>query len=181
MKTDLSNYSIGNFSPGRGIVTQVCWYITNIFFFRNSLSVFSGFKIFLLRLYGAKLGRGVVIKPNVNIKYPWKLEVGNHTWIGEGVWIDNLVNVKIGNHVCISQGAMLLTGNHNYKKESFNLMTDSIILEDGVWIGSQAVVCPGVRCKSHSILSVGSVATSDLNEYCIYQGNPASLKRKRIT
>jgi putative colanic acid biosynthesis acetyltransferase WcaF len=108
------------------------------------------------------------------------LEIGDFSWIGEDVWIDNLTAVSIGSNVCISQGAMLLTGNHNYKKETFDLMINKIILEDGVWVGAKAVVCPGVTCKSHAVLVVGSVATSDLKAYSINQGNPAILVRERL-
>ena len=130
-------------------------------------------------MFGAKVGSVVVVKPSVSVKYPWFLSVGDNCWIGEGVWIDNLSQVTIGNNVCLSQDSYLLTGSHNYKKETFDLILGEIILEDGVWIGAKAVVCPGVICKSHSVLSVGSVATQDLEEYGIYQGNPAVLKRKR--
>lgn len=179
METNLSNYTTGEYSPGRGKLIQACWYFVNILFFKNSLSVISSFKVSLLRMFGASVGRGVVIKPNVNIKYPWKLVIDDHSWIGEGVWIDNLADVTIGKNVCLSQGAMLLTGNHNYRKETFDLITKPITIEDGVWIGAKAVVCPGVLCKSHSILAVGSVANSELESYSIYQGNPAVKKRKR--
>ena len=94
-------------------------------------------KVRLLRMFGAKMGRGVIIKPSVNIKYPWNLVVGDYTWIGENVWIDNLTQVTMGRNVCISQGAMLLCGNHNYRKTTFDLMIGSITLEDGVWVGAQ--------------------------------------------
>jgi putative colanic acid biosynthesis acetyltransferase WcaF len=116
----------------------------------------------------------------VNIKYPWKLVIGDYSWIGEDVWIDNLEQVIIGSNVCISQGAMLLTGNHNYKKSSFDLITREITLEDGVWIGAKSIVGPGVRCGSHSILAVGSFTSKDLDAYVIYQGNPAAKIRNRI-
>lgn len=134
-----------------------------------------------MRLFGAKVGKGVVIKPSVNIKSPWRLVIGDHAWIGEFVWIDNLVNVQIGNNCCLSQGAFLLTGNHDYKKTSFDLITGSIVLENGVWIGAKAVVCPGVTCHSHAVLTVGSVATDDLDANGIYQGNPAVKVRERKT
>jgi putative colanic acid biosynthesis acetyltransferase WcaF len=136
--------------------------------------------VFLLRVFGAQIGTGVVIKPAVNIKYPWRLKIGNHVWIGEQVWIDNLENITIGDHVCISQGAMLLCGNHNYKRTTFDLLVGKIVLEDGAWIGAQTVVCPGVTCKSHSLLTVGSIATSNLNAYTIYQGNPAVAIKERV-
>jgi putative colanic acid biosynthesis acetyltransferase WcaF len=139
----------------------------------------SGFKVRLLKLFGASVGKKIIIKPYVNIKYPWKLKIGDHCWIGENVWIDNLSHIYIGNNVCISQGAMLLTGNHDYTKESFDLIVGEITLEDGVWIGAQAVVCPGVVCASHSILTVKSVATKNMDAYMIYQGNPASAVKQR--
>lgn len=134
----------------------------------------------MLRLFGASIGKGVNIKPCVNIKYPWKLRVGDYTWIGENVWIDNLDMVTIGSHVCISQGALLLCGNHNYKKPSFDLSVAPIVLENGVWIGAKAVVCPGITSHSHSVLTVNSVMATNMDPYTIYSGNPASPVRKRM-
>ena len=124
-------------------------------------------------MFGCSLGKGVVIKPNVNIKYPWKLSLGNYVWIGERVWIDNLDNVMIGNHVCISQGAMLICGSHNYKQKSFDLITKEIALNDGVWIGAKSIILPGVVAESHSILSAGSVISKNLESFTVYKGNPA--------
>ena len=149
------------------------WYFINIIFFKSSLFPFNSLKLFLLRLFGCSLGKGVVIKPNVNIKYPWKLSLGNYVWIGEQVWIDNLDNVTIGNHVCISQGAILICGSHDYKKPSFDLITKEIILNDGVWIGTKSIILPGVVAESHAILSAGSVMSKNLENYTIYRGNPA--------
>ncbi len=136
-------------------------------------------KTWLLRLFGARVVGPVLIKPGVNIKYPWYLSIGAHVWIGEGAWIDNLAQVSVGNNVCISQGAMLLCGNHNYKKRSFDLITGPITLEEGCWVGAKATVCPNVTVRTHAILGVGSVATHHLEAYGIYQGNPATKVRKR--
>lgn len=109
------------------------------------------------------------------------MSIGNNSWIGEGAWLDNLDDVSIGANCCISQGALLLCGNHNYKKAGFDLMMGKIVLEDGVWIGAKAVVCGGVVCKSHAVLSAGSVATGNLEEYSVYQGNPAiKIKDREI-
>lgn len=165
---------------GASRLKQFLWYCINVLFFVNPLNFSSGLKLWLLKLFGAKLGNSVVIKPGVSIKYPWLLSIGDNCWIGENVWIDNLTEIKIGKNVCLSQGSMLLTGNHNYKRPTFDLIVKSIILEDGVWIGAKAVVCPGVICRTHAILSVGSVATSTLAAYGIYQGNPAILIRDRV-
>lgn len=149
-------------------------------FFRHSLALTNGLKVWMLRQFGAKIGRGVLIKPSVHIKFPWKLTIGDHVWIGEKVWIDNLAPVQIGSHTCLSQGAMLLCGNHNYKNLAFDLITGPITLEEGVWIGAKAIVCPGVTAHSHAVLTVGSVAADDLAPYQIYQGNPAIKKKERI-
>ncbi len=176
---ELSRYNNCKYRPG-GFLKIVCWYFVNLFFLNTFLPFPSFFKAALLRLFGAKIGVSVVIKPFVNIKYPWFLEIGDHCWIGEGVWIDNLILVKIGNNVVLSQGSYLLTGNHDYKKVTFDLILGKVILEDGVWIGAKSIVCPGVICKSHSVLAVGSIATINLEPYMIYQGNPARAKHKRI-
>jgi putative colanic acid biosynthesis acetyltransferase WcaF len=130
-------------------------------------------------LFGAKVGKGVVIKIKVRIKSPWRLRIGHYCWIGESVWIDNLETVELGNNVCISQGAMLLTGNHNYTLSNFPYRLGPIKLEDGVWIGAQSIVCPGVVCKSHAVLTVNSVATKSLEAWSINSGNPASFARVR--
>ena len=177
-RVDLSKYSNSWYSPGASWFTRVLWYLFNRIFF-ISYFPFSSVKKNLLRLFGAKVGQGVILKPHVNIKYPWKLKIGNHCWIGEGVWIDNLDRVVIGDHCCISQGALLLCGNHDYKKSSFDLKRGEIILEEGVWIGAKAIVCGRVTCKSHAVLSAGSVASSDLDAYSIYQGNPSVKIRNR--
>lgn len=179
-QTDLSAYNNHPYHPGGNALKRLIWLYINALFFKTSLVPASGFKVFLLRLFGAKVGKGVTIKPSVNIKYPWCLTIGNNTWIGENVWIDCLVSINIGSNVCLSQGAHLLTGSHNYKKTTFDLITGSIILEDGSWIGAQAIVNQGVTVASHAVLTAGSVATKDLEAYAIYQGNPAVKVRERV-
>ena len=180
--TDLSAYNNDWFKVtiGASRFRQSAWYVVNILFFMNPLNPISSIKCTLLRWFGARVGKGVVLKPAINIKYPWKLTIGDHSWIGEKVWIDNLAAVTIGKNVCLSQGAMLLTGNHNFSKSNFDLMVAGIILEDGVWIGARALVCPGVHCASHAVLTASSVATRDLETYTINQGNPAVVVKQRL-
>jgi putative colanic acid biosynthesis acetyltransferase WcaF len=180
MTTDLALFNNSWYKPGASKIRQMLWFFVNAIVFKSAVFPFSGLKVFLLSSFGAKIGKGVIIKPSVNIKYPWRLCVGSNSWIGENVWIDNLDHVTIGNNCCISQGAMLLCGNHNYKLPAFDLITKPIIIDDGVWIGAQSVVCPGIVCKSHSILSVASIATKNLDSYSVYQGNPAVKVKERI-
>jgi putative colanic acid biosynthesis acetyltransferase WcaF len=181
MKTVLSKYDNSWYKPGKNGIVRLIWFMVNALFLINPLNPSSAIKIFWLKLFGAKIGKGVVIKPSVNIKYPWNLQIDEYAWIGEKVWIDNLSQVKIGANCCLSQGAMLLCGNHNYKVPTFDLIIGDITLEDGVWIGAQAVVCPGIVCGSHSVLAVASVASSNLEAYGIYRGNPAvKIKERKI-
>lgn len=181
-KLDKSTFDNSWYDPEGGALKRMLWYFVNTLFFLNPLIPFYGIKIRLLKAFGAQIGYRCVIKPGVNIKYPWRLEVGDYVSIGENVWIDNLGKVTLADHTTISQGALLLTGNHNYKSTSFDLMVGTIDLEEGVWIGAKSVVCPNVVCKSHSVLTVGSVATADLKAYTIYAGNPAkAVKERQLT
>lgn len=181
MPTDLSSYRNTWYQPG-SFLRRGIWYLVSLLFFRPSFLPFYGWKRFLLRLFGAAIGKGLIVKPGVQVKYPWLLQTGDHCWIGEKVWIDNLAMVTLGNHVCISQEAYLFCGNHDYTKSTFDLMVKPIVLEDGAWIGARAVVCPGVVCGNHAVLAVGSVATHSMEAWGIYQGNPAvEIKKRNIS
>lgn len=177
-KVDLSQF-VHTHQSDASTLKLVLWNYTEALFFTNSLWPIVGLKSIILRAFGAKVGKNVMIKPNVQIKYPWKLEVGDNTWIGEHVWIDNLEKVRIGANCCISQGAMLLTGNHDFTSSKFDLIEKAIVIQDGAWIGAKSVVCPGLTVQSHSVLTVGSIATKDLEAYSIYQGNPAVVIKNR--
>ena len=176
-QTDLSRFDNSWYRPGP-FHKRALWYLVHSLFFRSGMPV-NALKVSLLRMFGSRVGKGVVIKPHVRIKYPWKLEIGDYTWIGEESWIDNLDQVSIGSHCCISQGAMLLCGNHNYRKSAFDLMIKPITLEQGAWVGARATVCQGVTMASHSVLSVGSVLARDTEPYAIYQGVPAIRVKTR--
>lgn len=177
-KTDLSRYD-NSWYKHPPFWKNVLWFVVNAIFFNSYFPITTSVKCFILRCFGAKVGVKVMIKPKVNIKYPWLLTIGDYVWIGEEVWIDSLAEVFIGNNACLSQGVMLLTGNHDYTSTTFDLRVGKIILEEGVWIGAKSVVCPNVTCRSHAVLTVNSVAVKDLEAYGIYQGNPAQWIRER--
>lgn len=179
--TDLSRFNNDWYHPGAGALKRLAWYLTNAIFFNSHALLPYSLKCSLLRLFGAKIGKGVAIKPHVNIKYPWKLEIGDYTWIGENAWIDNLDTVIIGKHVCISQGALILSGNHDFSKSTFDLLVKPITIEDGAWIGAKSIVSQGVTVGSHAVLALSSVASSNLEPYSIYRGNPAvKVKDRKI-
>ena len=176
--TRLDLFDNSAYQPGP-LVARITWTFVSAWFFQTWIPWPNGLKRSLLRAFGAKVGQGVVVKPRVTIKYPWKLSIGDHCWIGEKVWLDNLGQVTLGNHCCLSQGALLLCGNHNYKKPTFDLIVGDITLEDGVWIGARASVTSGLTCDSHSVLLMGSTASSNLEARAVYKGNPAVLIRPR--
>jgi putative colanic acid biosynthesis acetyltransferase WcaF len=180
MNVNLSKFSTGNFDRGSSKALEVLWLLVSLFFFQLCPFKLSGLKCAVLRTFGAKIGRGVVIKPRVTITFPWKLTLGNHVWVGEECWLLNLEHIIIADNVCISQRAFLCTGNHDYKSPAFDLIVKPIHVEEGAWIGAGAWVGPGVRAGTHAVLTVGSVATDDLQPFGIYQGNPAVLVKQRI-
>ena len=179
MNVDLSKFSTRSFDRGAGPLKEGLWILASQFLFRLCPFKLSGLKCAVLRAFGAKVGRGVVIKPRVTITFPWKLTLGDHVWLGEECWLLNLAPIAIQSHVCISQRAFLCTGNHDYKSPTFDLITRAISVEQGAWIGAAAFVGPGVAVGSHAVLAAGSVATSDLQAFGIYRGNPAVLIKQR--
>ena len=177
-QTSLSKYNNSWYKPG-SFFKQLAWHILGRIFVNTYLPFPMFVKTIILKLFGAKIGKNVTIKPKVNIKYPWFLEIENDVWVGENVWIDNLTTVTLCSNCCLSQGAMLLTGNHNYTKTTFDLILGPIKIESGAWIGAKATVCPGVTVHSHAVLTVNSVATKNLEAYSIYQGNPCVFVKTR--
>jgi putative colanic acid biosynthesis acetyltransferase WcaF len=166
MNVRLSQFNNSWYDPGRGLFGRTLWY------FANAL---------VLRVFGAKIGHGVVLKPCINIKYPWNIDIGNDSWIGENAWLDSLALIKIGSNVCVSQGAYLCTGNHDWSDPAFGLVVKTIVVEDGAWIGAMATVPPGVTIASHSVVTAGSVIVEDTEPYGIYAGNPAvKIKDRKI-
>jgi putative colanic acid biosynthesis acetyltransferase WcaF len=180
MKVDLSSYSATHFDRGAGKGREFVWLLVSLVLFRLCPFSLSPLKRTVLRVFGARVGRNVTIKPQVKITFPWKLTIGDHVWLGEECWLQNLEQIIIGSHVCISQRAYLCTGNHNYKSPKFDLIVKPITVEDGAWIGASAWVGPGVKIGNHAVLAAGSIATKDLEPFGIYQGNPAALLKQRV-
>ena len=132
----------------------------------------------MLRLFGARIGRGVVVRSGVNVTFPWRFIAGDHVWIGEDVLILSLAPVTIGSHVCISQRAFLCTGSHAWRRETFDLRTRAITIGDSVWIAAQAFVGAGVSVGSGSVVSAGTVVTESVPENSLAKGNPATVMSK---
>jgi putative colanic acid biosynthesis acetyltransferase WcaF len=170
---DLSAFRNPEYDPGRGFVIRMIWYYVSLLLFESGWLPTSGIKTRILRLFGAKVGRGVVFKPHVRIKNPWRLRIGDHCWIGQGVWIDNIEDVIIGNHVCVSQLAYFCTGNHDHRSRAFDLIAKPIIVQNGAWIGARTTLMGGITVYANAITAVGSVVVKDVAAATIVGGSPA--------
>jgi putative colanic acid biosynthesis acetyltransferase WcaF len=178
MQVRLAEFSNKDLSRGRSLPVELLWLVVQAAFVSSWLPG-SFHRCFLLRMFGARIGKGVNIKPRVRVKFPWRLEVGDHTWIGEEVWIDDLDEVRIGSNCCLSQAAYLCTGSHDWTKPAFDLLTGPIRIQDGAWIAARASVGPGVTVGEGAVLTFGSVATKNLPPWTINSGVPASVTGSR--
>ncbi|MEM0967764.1 MAG: WcaF family extracellular polysaccharide biosynthesis acetyltransferase [Verrucomicrobiota bacterium] len=150
------------------------WHLIRIFIFHSALPYPSAFKVWLLRRFGAQVGKGVVIHPQVNIKFPWRLQIGDHSWIGEEACLLSLAEIKIGAHCCLSQRSFLCTGSHAFHAPAFDLKVAPITIEDHCWIAAQVFVGKGVSIGQHSLVSTGSVVTENVPPGSYVEGNPAT-------
>ena len=178
-KQRLDLFDNRDFRRGRPAWVELLWIIIQALLI-SSWVPGSLHRVALLKFFGAKVGAGVVIKPRVKIKFPWKLCVGNHAWIGENVWIDNLAPVSIGHHACVSQDAYLCTGSHNWSAVEFDLVVKPIDVGDSTWVGARATVGPGVTIGKGAVLGLGSTTSKDLKPWTIYLGAPAQPVKERI-
>jgi putative colanic acid biosynthesis acetyltransferase WcaF len=179
-QVDLSQYDNSWYRPGRGFLTRTLWHYVNVIFLQSPLNPSSLVKRIVLRWFGAKVGTGVILKPGISVKYPWNIEIGDYSWIGENAWLDSLDKITIGAHACISQGAYLCTGNHDWSDPAFGLIVKPITVEEGAWVGARAVVLPGVTIANHSVIAAGAVITGNTEPYTVYSGNPASAIKTRV-
>ena len=164
---------------GRPAWVEAVWYVLKCLFFLSPLPWPSSFKCALLRLFGATIGRGVYLKPRLNVHFPWKLRIGDHAWVGEEVFILNFEPVAIGAHCCISQRAFLCTGNHDYRAAEMPFRNRPITVEDGAWVGAQSFVGPGVTIGTEAVITAGSVVTRNQPARMVCGGNPCVSMKPR--
>jgi len=152
----LNSFKNKNIYDERNFLTHISWFLINNLFF-NSFIPFNNLKIKVLRLFGAKIGNDLIIKNYVKIKFPWKLVVGDNVWIGEEVWIDNISSVIIESNCCISQGVYICTASHNFKKKTFDLISESIIIGESSWVGAKSIILLGAKVPKNSFIKAGSI------------------------
>jgi putative colanic acid biosynthesis acetyltransferase WcaF len=178
-RVNLSLTSNRGYDPGRPYWYRSLWLVVEALTLLNPVFVPYGLKARILRVFGARIGQGVIIKPGLHVKYPWFLTVGNNAWLGERAWIDNFVPVTIGANACVSQGAYLCTGNHDWADPGMGLVVKPIAVEEGAWVGAFARVGPGVTVGREAIITLGAVLLKDAEPRGIYAGNPAQKVRER--
>lgn len=167
-----------NFRGRNAVVVQSWWFIQFIFF-KNSPQFLYGFRRFLLRLFGAKIGRKVVIRPSARITYPWKLTIGDYAWIGDEVVLYSLGEIEIGANTVISQRSYICTGSHNYLKLDFPIFTKKVTIEEECWLATDVYIAPGVTIGKGTVVGARSSVYKDLPENKICMGSPAKIIRAR--
>ncbi len=173
----LDQFKNSEFERGASTLKEALWWMVRSLLFAPWYPIPSGLKVEMLRLFGAKVGEGVVIRSRVNITFPWKLSIGDHVWIGDEVMILSLAPVMIASHVCISQRAFLCTGSHRFHSEGFDLITKPIVIEEGCWVAANVFVGPGVTLRSGSMCCAGAVVLASSGPGQVLIGNPAVPRR----
>jgi len=158
---------------GRSVFQVQLWWLVQASLFSLSPQFMYGWRRFLLRLFGAKIGKKVMIRPTVTTIYPWRLTIGDYSWIGDHVELYTLGKIKIGEHVVISQNSYLCTGSHDFTSLSFDIFTKPIVVEDQVWIAADVFVSPGVIIGRGSVVGARSSVFNDLPSGKLCIGNPA--------
>jgi putative colanic acid biosynthesis acetyltransferase WcaF len=164
---------------GRGAVVVLLWQLVQSTLFALSPQPFFAWRRFLLRLFGAKIGRKVLLRPTVRVTYPWKIRIGDFSWIGDHVELYSLNHISIGSHSVISQRSYLCTGSHDMDDISFSYVTAPIVVDDQVWIASDVFVAPGVRVGRGAVVGARSTVFKDICPEAIAVGEPARVVRNR--
>ncbi|WP_286912212.1 WcaF family extracellular polysaccharide biosynthesis acetyltransferase [Flavobacterium sp. UBA4197] len=164
---------------GRNAIVVQLWWLIHFFLFRPSPQFMYGWRRFLLRMFGAKIGKKVIIRPSVQVTYPWKVTIGDYSWIGDDVVLYSLGEIFIGTNTIISQKCYICTGSHDYDKIDFPIYAKTIIINDSCWLATDVFVAPGVEIVDEVIVGARSSVYKSISEKGIYKGNPA-VKHKAV-
>jgi putative colanic acid biosynthesis acetyltransferase WcaF len=173
VRMELRGYTTGDFERGASREKEALWFVMKVLFFLNPWPWPSALRVFLLRSFGARIGAGVVVRANVNVTFPWRLEIGDDVWIGEEVVLLSLAKIVIESNVCISQRAFLCTGSHRFWTRGFDLVTKPITVRGGSWIAAQVFIAPGMEIGAGSMVTAGSVVIENVPPGTVVRGNPA--------
>ncbi|MEQ4484285.1 putative colanic acid biosynthesis acetyltransferase [Cohnella silvisoli] len=176
----LDLYNQEGYSRGRSGITVLLWWFVQGTLFRFSLQPMYRWRGWLLKLFGADIGKGVKIRPTAKITYPWKVKVGEHTWIGDNAELYSLDAITIGHHCVVSQNSYLCTGSHQADDPTFSLVVKPIRIEDGAWIASDVFVYPGVTIGPMAVVAARSTVLHDIPANEVQAGTPAKYVKQRF-
>ncbi len=165
--------------PGASWLVQSLWFCLGAPLLSARWLPGSPWRVALLRAFGARIGSGCRLKPGLRVKFPWRLVLGHHCWLAEDAWIDNLAHVTLGDRVCLSQGAYLCTGNHNFRSPGFELLLGPITIGDDAWIAARAVLAPNAQIGHGAVVALGAVVSGAVPAGAIVRGNPAVVVGQR--
>lgn len=168
-----------NFRGRSAFIVQLWWFIQKTLF-SWSPQICYRWRVFLLRIFGAKIGFNVIIRPSVRITYPWKLSIGDNSWVGDNAELYTLGEIEIGNNVVISQRSYICTASHDYKKSSFDIYSQKITIKDQAWLATDVFVGPGVSIGEAAIIGARSSVFKDIPAEMICNGTPAIPIRHRL-
>lgn len=177
---ELNKFKLPKNFRGRNAFVVQLWWIVQGTLFRMSPQFLYGFRRFLLRLFGAKIGKKVIIRPSVKITYPWKVSIGDYSWIGDDVVLYSLGEIEIGNNVVISQKSYLCTGSHDYLKLDFPISAKKIIIKDESWLATDVFVAPGITVGRGTVVGSRSSVYKEIPANKVCFGNPAKIIKNRI-
>ena len=177
---DLDKFRIPPGFRGRSAPVTLLWQLVQATLFGLSPQPFYAWRRWLLRLFGARVGRKVLLRPTARITYPWKVEIGDFSWIGDHVEIYSLDQVFIGRHSVVSQRSYLCTGSHNSKDTTFAYVTAPVMIQDQVWIASDVFIAPGVTIGRGAVVGTRSTVFEDIAPEMVAFGAPAKVKRRRL-
>ena len=133
-----------------------------------------------MRLFGARIGRGVRIQGSAHVWQPWKLSIGDWSWIDGEVSLYSVDCISVGSNAVVSEGAFICTASHDISRETFDLVTKPITIGDGTWVAARAIVLPGVSVGDGAVIAAGAVVAHDVEPWTIVAGNPAKVVKKRV-
>lgn len=178
---DLKSFRLPPNFRGRPAWVVQIWWIVQAILFRPSPQLFYGWRRFLLRLFGCSVGKGVLVRPTADITYPWKVSIGDYSWIGHDATLYSLGEIRVGANVVVSQGSYLCAGAHDMESSSFDIYDKPIVIEDEAWIAADVFVAPGVRIGRGAVVGARSTVLHDLPAMMVSFGNPAKPVRPRLT
>ncbi len=176
---DLGRFSLPERFRGRSAALVQLWWLVEATLFRHSPQIFYGWRRFLLRLFGASIGRGVLVRPSVEITYPWKVSIGDHSWIGDHAVLYSLAEIHIGAHSVVSQRCYLCTGSHDPESAEFAIVALPIHIGSQCWLASDVFVAPGITVSDAAVVGARSSVFHDLPAAMICYGSPAQPVRRR--